>query len=224
MRNRLIHLSQFAAFILLLSGCTDGAPSSEATAPETADPAASSSAVGGTEIVRFKAQGSHATAGFMLEQPGHIVFGHIEVQRGGINNPGETLLFYFLNRCERLGTDHGDCVFLEEGVGTIPNGDFTVRGNVSTLRTNTAANPSFILLAGSGGTIVFQWTRTTERVSQIQEHRRTRMKGVEMFHERRSSSSSTAITGGTMLGFTIQAAPGFVGATRTGSIVLSKVP
>jgi hypothetical protein len=222
MRNRLVHFSHFAALTLLLSGCRDGGPNSEATALDPADPPASSPALGGTENIHFKARGAHTVAGFTLEQPGNVVFGHISVQRGGINHPGETLLFYFLTSCDHLT---GECAFLEEGIGIIPNGDFTVNGKHSTLRTNTAANPSFILLTGSGGPIVLQWTRTTDLVSQLQEHRRTRTKALQMARERISSTSSTAIASGTMFGRTLgNSTHAEVGITRTGSIVLSKVP
>jgi hypothetical protein len=223
MRIHLVHFSHFAAFTLLLSGCRDGALSSEATAPDPADLPASNLAVGGTEIVRFKIRGNHASASIHLEQP-QFVMGSVEISQNCCSEiAGQTVLFYSLSTCDLLT---GDCVQFQEGVGTIPAGDFIVRGNVSTLRTNTAANPSFSRLTGPGGPIVLRWKGTSERVSQLRTDSRTRTKGVEMSRSRFVSTSSSAIASGTMFGLTIK--PGnseaSVGAIQSGEIAVSKVP
>jgi hypothetical protein len=223
MRIRLFHFSHLAALTLLLSGCRDGAPNSEATAPDPADLPASSLAVGGSEIVRFKLQGNTASASIHLEQP-QMVMGSVEVTQNCCSEiAGQTILFYSLSSCDPVT---GDCVIFQEGVGTIPARDFFVRGSVTTLRTNTAANPSFSRLTGPGGPIVLQWKRTSERVSELQQRSRTRTKGVEMSRNRFVLTSSSAIASGTIFGLTIK--PGnsdaSVGAIRSGEFAISKLP
>jgi hypothetical protein len=132
-------------------------------------------------------------------------------------------LLYSLFSCDRLT---GECATIEEGAGAIPNGHFSVQGRLSTLRINTsaAASPSFDRLLGSGGPIVFQWTRTTASVSQFHRQVRLRTKGVQTEHLQEAGTFSSAIASGTFLGVTVKPTSAEVGATRSGRIVISKVP
>jgi hypothetical protein len=223
MRIRPVHFSHFIASTLLLAGCRDAGPNAEATAPDPADLPASSSAVGGTEVVHFKARGEGALVNFTVEQPRRIVSGTIDVFRGAFSSEGETVLLYSLLSCDRLT---GECAMLEEGVGTIPNGDFTVRGIHTTLRTNTSAtaNPSFDRFLGSGGPIVFRWTRTNAFVSQFHQQFRTRTKGLRIDHVDEAGTFSSAIASGTIFGLTVKPTSANVATIRRGTLLVSKVP
>jgi hypothetical protein len=162
---------------------------------------------------------------FFAEDPRGVLFGFLEVIGSGPPTNQQILLFYTMDRCEPVA---GECVTVEQGSGLIPIGDLIVRGRKTTLRTNTSAdaNATFERFAGSGGAIHLQWTRTSAVVTSSQVHSRTRIKGVLLDHVRFASTSSSALTEGSLIGVELDPgnSGGAVGMARSGVITIRKAP
>lgn len=211
--------------VLLVAGCENTPTKSDPTAPEVSDVPLPAMAAAGAQTFHIRSKGPLAQVSFYAEEPTAVLFGFLEVIGLGTPKDQQILLFYSIERCEPVA---GDCVNVEQGSGLIPDGDLIVRGRKTILRTNTSAdaNPTFERVSGSGGAINLQWTRTSAVVTSSQVHSRTRIKGVLIDHTRFASTSSSALTGGSLLGLALDPgnSGGAVGTAQSGVITIAKAP
>src|SRR6185437_1514848 len=97
-------------------------------------------------------------------------FTNLTVQKGGTISSPTTFLEYDVSQCtEDPTTATTVCTDVLEGVGTIPNEDFTGSESNLHLHTNTATNPNFLFLAGSGGEVDVTWRKTDLFMTRISE-------------------------------------------------------
>jgi hypothetical protein len=117
------------------------------------------------------------------------------------------LLYYSIYRC---APDTYECEALEEGAGTIPTGDLSVKHGRLVLTTNTAlANPNFTVYAGTGGFISFTWTELSGSGSSRSSYQnRSRYQNFSI-HSHGSYTSTGALGAGNVLGVTVELGEGY---------------
>lgn len=99
-----------------------------------------------------KGEGAYAQT-FSFDEAG-VVSITIDVSRGGTPSSPTTFLYYDVF----IGTSNGGIA--RQGMGVIPNADFSSNGRTVILNTDTSVIPGFELIAGAGGPINLHWEAT----------------------------------------------------------------
>jgi hypothetical protein len=128
---------------------------------------------------------------------GGYVFGSISVSRGGSNQNPQTFVSYFVVAC-----DVSSCTN-SAGFGTVPNGDFSARGNAMHLNTNTANNSSFITYQGQPGTIAVDWTSNGLFETRVSGTNETTAAGFFREKQTGQSDDQSANASGSVVGFSV---------------------
>lgn len=175
-----------------LCACSDSStrPIAGSTGPGAASaPVMDMSTSGGGHIATVVSNGAFADlSDFNLSADGATLTStNLLVQKGTIDDP-RTFLEYDVSQCTL-----GVCTDVLEGVGTIPSEDFTGSESHLLLHTNTATNPNFTFLVGSGGEVDITWRKTDLFMSRINGTSENIRDGISMRSTGHSESMSANV-------------------------------
>ncbi|HWG53708.1 MAG TPA: hypothetical protein VN677_10475 [Gemmatimonadaceae bacterium] len=172
MSTRTFPLILAALASVSLCACSDaGARPITGSSGAASTPVMDMSTTGGGHIASFVSNGAFGDlSDFTAPEGAPATFTNLSVQKGGTISSPTTFLEYDVSQCtEDPTTATTVCTDVLEGVGTIPNEDFTGSESNLHLHTNTATNPNFLFLAGSGGEVDVTWRKTDLFMTRISE-------------------------------------------------------
>lgn len=192
-----------------------GSPAVEPAFAEVGGPSAATEGLG--PVFHFHGQSHFADASFFEDTPNGFVFGFVSVSKERNNVNPVTFLFYSIVQCDF----NFNCSALEEGFGTIPDGDVRFGRSTAQLSTNTSfeANPDFFRLSGDGGPIDVEWQEAPFFSSQVVLNEQAQFGGIKIRrHENRTFSA--AFANGTIVTIPLSA-DGAMGSSNINGIDIS---
>ena len=209
---------------LSLCACSDSSarPITGSTGPGAASaPVMDMSTSGGGHIATFVSNGAFGElSDFIPSAEGATsTLTYLLVEKGGTISSPTTFLEYDVSQCTQdPASDTNVCTDVLEGIGTIPDEDFTGSESHLRLHTNTATNPNFTFLAGSGGEVDVTWRKTDLFMSRVNGTDENTRDGILMRSTGHSESMSANVVA-TIAGVSLSAAvTGEIGTSHSTTV------